>query len=144
MSNNYWSDDSDHNSDEELKQDSRELPPIEIDSEEEEEYNCILQMITDKIQNNNILELENFGNDNNIKISNKKKNSNKSKKVYLDLSKNLDNKKTWASKRMKNKKGINNIIRKFNPRLPPPGIKFKNNKIIKDTYLNLDLDFPSL
>ena len=74
MSNNYWSDDdSDHNSDEELKQDSRELPPIEIDSEEEEEYNCILQMVTNKIQNNNILELENFGNDNNIKISNKKK-----------------------------------------------------------------------
>ena len=75
MSNNYWSDDdSDHNNDEELKQDSRELPPIEIDSEEEEEYNCILQMVTNKIQNNNILELENFGNDNNIKISNKKKN----------------------------------------------------------------------
>ena len=47
-------------------------------------------------------------------------------------------------KRMDNKKGPVFVKRKFKPRLPPPGNKFKNIKKEKDIKINLVSDFPSL
>jgi len=150
MSNNddYWSDSEEEN---ELIQDSRDLPPIEMDSEDEEEYYEILKLVNSKIKydDNNIYEDDKntiVNNSNKKSKKNSKNNSKKQKKIYLDLN-SLDEskKKVWKSKRMVNKKGPNIEKRKFNPRLPPPGKKFKNIKKKKDDImLNLELDFPSL
>ena len=57
---------------------------------------------------------------------------------------NTNEKKVWRSKRMREKKGPEIIKRKFNPRLPPPGNKFKNLKANKEIKINLDTDFPTL
>lgn len=151
MSNNddYWSDSEEEN---ELIQYSRDLPPIEMDSEDEgeEEYYEILKLVNSKIKydDNNIYEDDKMTIVNNSKKNSKKNsknNSKKQKKIYLDLN-SLDEikKKVWKSKRMVNKKGPNIEKRKFNPRLPPPGNKFKNIKKKEDIMLNLESDFPSL
>ena len=53
----YWSSDEENNN--ELIQDSRDLPPIEMDSEEEEEYNETLKLVRSKInlKNDSIFDL---------------------------------------------------------------------------------------
>ena len=140
---NYWSDEES----EELVQDSRELPPIEIDSEEEEEFQDILRMVTNKIKVKEEPELyiKNIEVKNNSKK--KSKNKNKNKKIILNINPentNTNEKKVWRSKRMREKKGPEIIKRKFNPRLPPPGNKFKNLKSNKEIKINLDTDFPTL
>lgn len=137
---NYWSDEDES---EELIQDSRELPPIEIDSEEEEEFQDILRMVTNKIK---LKEEPEFTIKNiEVKKNSKKKSKNKNKKIILNInSENTNEKKVWRSKRMRDKKGPEVIKRKFNPRLPPPGNKFKNLKKNKEVNINLDIDFPTL
>ena len=45
---------------------------------------------------------------------------------------------------MTDKKGPDIIKRKFNPRLPPPGNRFKRNIRNKEIKINLETDFPSL
>ena len=139
---NYWSDEDEN---EELIQDSRELPPIEIDSEEEEEFQDILRMVSNKLKSKEesiftITEIETKKN------SKKKKSKNKNnKKIIFDInSEDSNEKKGWRSKRMREKKGPEVIKRKFKPRLPPPGNKFKNFKKNKEVNINLDTDFPSL
>ena len=56
MSNNdnYWSDE-DNSDDNELIQDDRGLPPLDIDSEEEEELQNILSMVSSKLKNDDDL-----------------------------------------------------------------------------------------
>ena len=149
MSNeeNYWSDEEE--SENELVQDSRELPPLEINSEDEEEYYDMLELVKSKLNNNeNDTISYNISNDTTKKVvdkKNSKKRNSKNKKIFIDLKDNNE-KKTWKSRRMRDKKGPVVIKRKFNPRLPPPGNKFKNIK--KEDAINLNLsmdkDFPSL
>ena len=137
---NYWSDEDES---EELIQDSRDLPPIEIDSEEEEEFQNILMMVKNKLQNKEEPEftIKNIE----PKKNSKKKKSKNNKKIIFDIhSEDTNEKKVWRSKRMRDKKGPEVIKRKFNPRLPPPGNKFKNLKTNKEINLNLETDFPTL
>lgn len=141
---NYWSDEDEN--DEELVQDSRELPPLEYDSEEEEEYYDILKLVSNKVSDDSLFTYEK----NNSKNKSKKNLKNKSKKIIFDFNDKEENnkKKVWCSKRMKEKKGPEFIKRKFNPRLPPPGNKFKNSKLKNDIKINLKInlkdDFPEL
>lgn len=143
---NYWSDDEEQDNPE-LIQDSRELPPLEYDSEEEEEYNNILRIVQSKLKDENTYEKLYKSNEKSLDKSNDKslKNSkkNNNKKIYIDLN-NVGVKKTWKSKRMKEKKGPEEVKRKFNPRLPPPGNRFKISKNKVDNKINLETDFPSL
>tara|TARA_Y100000589_G_scaffold328421_2_gene372500 strand:- start:166 stop:603 length:438 start_codon:yes stop_codon:yes gene_type:complete len=140
---NYWSDEDES---EELIQDSRELPPIEIDSEEEEEFQDILRMVSNKLKSKEestftLTEIETKKNSK----KKKSKNKNNNKKIIFDMnSEDSNEKKGWRSKRMREKKGPEVIKRKFKPRLPPPGNKFKNLKKNKEVNINLDSDFPSL
>lgn len=141
---NYWSDED--QSENELVQDSRDLPPIEIDSEEEAEFQDILRMVTDKIKSKEepIFTINSIEPEKKNSKKKKSKNKNKNKIIFsLDEEKNNE-KKVWRSKRMREKKGPEIIKRKFNPRLPPPGNKFKNIKKEKEIKINLDVDFPSL
>ena len=141
---NYWSDED--QSENELVQDSRDLPPIEIDSEEEEEFQDILRMVTEKIKSKDepIFTINSIEPEKKNSKKKKSKNKNKNKIIFsLDEEKNNE-KKVWRSKRMREKKGPEIIKRKFNPRLPPPGNKFKNIKKEKEIKINLDVDFPSL
>ena len=71
---NYWSDENES----ELIQDSRDLPPLEIDSEEEEEYNDMLKFILSKTNKDteSNYELENS------KVQKKKNSKKKSKKKF--------------------------------------------------------------
>ena len=142
---NYWSDEDES---EELIQDSREMPPIEIDSEEEEEFQDILRMVSNKLKSKKeptftITEIETKKNSKKKKSKNK---NNNNKKIIFDINSEDSNekKKGWRSKRMCEKKGPEVIKRKFKPRLPPPGNKFKNFKKNKEVNINLDTDFPSL
>jgi hypothetical protein len=149
---NYWSDEDEN--EEELVQDSRELPPLEYDSEEEEEYYDILKLVSNKVNDDSLFTYEKKNSKKNSKNNseknsknNSKKNSkNKSKKIIFDFDGKEENneKKVWRSKRMKEKKGPEFIKRKFNPRLPPPGNKFKNIKLKNDIKINLKDDFPKL
>ena len=141
---NYWSDENE--SENELIQDSRDLPPLEYDSEEEEEFLNILNLVSNKIKDKEDIP---FFIKNNIQEKQpKKKNSkkkNSKKNILFDFSsEEKSEKKVWRSKRMRDKKGPEIIKRKFNPRLPPPGNKFKNIKIKQNIKINLELDFPSL
>ena len=45
---------------------------------------------------------------------------------------------------MEDKKGPEIVKRKFNPKLPPPGNKFKNIKKKNNIEFNLNNDFPLL
>ena len=142
---NYWSDENE--SENELIQDSRDLPPLEYDSEEEEEFLDILNLVSNKIKNKED-DISLFTENNNEEKQPKKKNSkkkNSKKKILLDFSsEEKSEKKVWRSKRMREKKGPEIIKRKFNPRLPPPGNKFKNIKSKQNIKINLETDFPSL
>ena len=142
---NYWSDENE--SDNELIQDSRELPPMEIDSEEEEEYRNILTMVSDKLKDKEDSVFD-YKNKDVLDIHHSKKNNSKKKKInskiILDFNSDNTKKKVWHSKRMCEKKGPEIVKRKFNPRLPPPGNKFKNIIKQKDVSFNLVSDFPSL
>lgn len=139
---NYWSDEEENN-DEELVQDSRELPPLEYDSEEEEEYYDILKMVSNKVSDDSLFT---YGEKKNSKKKSKKKSKKESNKIIFDFNakEDYDRKKVWHSKRMKDKKGPVIIKRKFNPRLQPPGNKFKNIKIKKNIKIDLKDDFPEL
>jgi hypothetical protein len=138
---NYWSDEDES---EELIQDSRDLPPIEIDSDEEEEFQDILTMVKNKLQSKEAPDFI-IKNIEPKKNSKKKKSKNKNKKLIFNISsEDTNEKKVWQSKRMREKKGPEIIKRKFNPKLPPPGNKFKNVKINKEINLNLETDFPTL
>lgn len=149
MSNeeNYWSDENE--SENELVQDSRDLPPLETDSEEEEEYYNMLELVKSKLKDdtdyNSICSDISNKEEKSSKKRNSRKRNSKNKKVFIDLNDNNE-KKVWKSRRMRDKKGPEVIKRKFNPRLPPPGNKFKNVKRQKEPQLNLnmDKDFPTL
>lgn len=143
---NYWSDEDE--SENELVQDTRDLPPLEIDSEEEEEYNDILKLVLSKMDKTEDDTFKYNLEDSKPlkkKTSKKKSNKNSSKKIILNYNFQDENvKKVWKSKRMREKKGPEMVKRKFNPRLPPPGNKFKKIRVKKDIQFNLDNDFPSL
>lgn len=141
---NYWSDEDEN--EEELVQDSRELPPLEYDSEEEEEYYDILKLVSNKVNDDSLFTYEKKNSKNNSKKKSKNNSKNNSKKIIFDFNGKEENneKKVWRSKRMKEKKGPEFIKRKFNPRLPPPGNKFKNSKLKNDIKINLKDDFPEL
>jgi hypothetical protein len=146
---NYWSDENE--SETELVQDSRDLPPLEIDSEEEEEYNDMLQFVLSKTNKDIDSNLEYNYELENSKVQKKKNSKKKSKKksnkkIILDYNNLPDKnvKKVWKSKRMREKKGPEIVKRKFNPRLPPPGNKFKNIKKKNNIEFNLNNDFPLL
>jgi hypothetical protein len=139
MSNdNYWSDDDDNKSDisDELHQDCRDLPPIESNSEDEEEYYETLKLVNSKQSNMNfekVLDIKNNIVNNNLNntINNPKKENKKY--IYFDF-KNDEKPKKWISKRMMDKKG-NYEKRKFNPRLPPPNKNnFNKNNFNKNNF----------
>jgi hypothetical protein len=144
---NYWSDEEQDNP--ELIQDSRDLPPIEYDSEEEEEYNNILRIVHSKLKDENPYKKLYKSKDNKLdtyekpKKKSKKIKSNKNNKILLNLSE-INEKKKWKSKRMIEKTGPEVVKRKFNPRLPTPGNKFKISKNKVDNKIDLEADFPSL
>jgi len=75
---NYWSDENE--SDNELIQDSRELPPMEIDSEEEEEYRNILTMVSDKLKDKEDSVFD-YKNKDVLDTHDSKKNKSKKKKI---------------------------------------------------------------
>ena len=146
MSNeeNYWSDENE--SENELVQDSRDLPPLETDSEEEEEYYNMLELVKSKLKDESeYINISNNKEEKSSKKRNSRKRNSKNKKIFFDLNEKNE-KKVWKSRRMRDKKGPEIIKRKFNPRLPPPGNKFKNLKKEKEhkLMLNMDKDFPSL
>lgn len=145
MSNeeNYWSDENE--SENELVQDSRDLPPLETDSEDEEEYYNMLELVKSKLKDTSEYTFIGNKEENSSKKKNSRKRNSKNKKVFIDLNDNNE-KKVWKSRRMRDKKGPEVTKRKFNPRLPPPGNKFKNLKRDKEQplKLNMEKDFPSL
>ena len=112
---------------------------IEIDSEEEE-FQDILRMVSNKLKSKEestftLTEIETKKNSK----KKKSKNKNNNKKIIFDMnSEDSNEKKGWRSKRMREKKGPEVIKRKFKPRLPPPGNKFKNLK--KKIKVNINLD----
>lgn len=120
MTDNSWSDDE--NEEIELKQDNRDFPPSDSESEDDEEYYEMLKIINSKNKtmdfescNINSNKSQDNNSDNNIHKKNKIQNNKKF--VKLDLTK-LNKPKTWVSKRMQCKKGPE--IRKFSPKLPIP------------------------
>ena len=142
MSDNEWSSDEDTNE----VPEQRELNMLESeeDSEYEEERQYLLSIMKNKVSNFDLSTLE---------VENKQK---KVKKVKERKQKNLINiyteindepeKKTWVSKRMKEKKHKDGKIeipkRKFNPKLPLPTLAtFRKQKI--STNFTED-DFPTL
>jgi hypothetical protein len=155
MSDNdvYWSDEEDTT---ELIKDDM-FPPSESEEEYDSEYEAerleyerlINEKILNKIDNNETYEYNNSSNNSTeeeptTKLIKPKKEQRK--KVFVDLSKeNKQNKKSskWRSKRMNDKKGPEIIKRSFNPRLPPPGNKFKKNKIKQEVKFN-KTDFPEI
>ena len=124
MTDNSWSDDE---NDEEiqLKQDSRDFPPSDSESDDEEDYNEMMKIINSKKSQ---FDLE--YNDDNIKKKNSpettiKKKNIKNNKKYIDFDMTKINKSNkWVSRRMQDKKGPEK--RKFNPRFPPPTKKSFN------------------
>ena len=73
---NYWSDENE--SENELIQDSRDLPPLEYDSEEEEEFLDILNLVSNKIKNKED-DISLFTENNNEEKTTKKKKIQKEK-----------------------------------------------------------------
>lgn len=150
MSDNEWSDDETNNEINIKKQPRRDFPPSESESEDEyEDYNSI---IMEKLKGKSVDSFYSIGNSicNKPKIEKTKKNKeNKNKNIIFDYSKVENTKpKKWVSKRMESRRKddgkIKLVIRKFNPRLPPPSKDMFKNRLAKT---NKELDksnFPKL
>lgn len=120
MTDNSWSDDE--NEEIELKQDNRDFPPSDSESEDDDDYYEMLRIVNSKnnkmdFENSNLSSNKSQENNLNNNIQKKSKLKDNKKFVKLDLTK-LDKPKSWISKRMQNRKGPE--VRKFNPRLPIP------------------------
>jgi hypothetical protein len=147
---NYWSDEEDTT---ELIQDDILFPPTESDSEYDSEYEAereeyerlINDKILNKIKNSEIIDYNSNKNtevESTTEIIKPKKEQRIKVLVDLSKSKNINTTK-WRSKRMDDKKGPEIVKRKFNPKLPPPGNRFKNKK--KSNYVQFkNNDFPKL
>ena len=150
MSKNYnWSEDEDEYEDknELATQPDRLFPPNEYESEEEyENYN---KLINEKLSSCNIDDKYNI--EKNNKIIKEKTIEKKIDKINLwkELQKPEEEKKKWKSKRMHQKRHDDGKIevktRQFNPRLPIPNKKFKNNlnNIKKKLNFN-ENEFPNI
>jgi hypothetical protein len=140
MSDNEWSSDEDNNQLPEQKE--LIIPESDENSEDEEERAYYLSIIKNKTNYFDLSTLEN----NNKK---QKKNKERKKKEYIDIYTKEFNepiKKTWVSKRMKDKKtkeGKQSVIkRQFNPRLPLPTLKIFKKEEKNKSFTNDD--FPTL
>lgn len=143
---NYLSDDEENTT---LIQDERLFPPSEsdeeYDSEYEEEKREYERIINEKILNKININENNYNLKEELLVeddSPTKPKKQQRKKIFLNLK---DEDKKWKSKRMNDRKGPIIEKRKFNPRLPPPGNKFKLKQKEKNNIKEFnENDFPSL
>ena len=139
MSKNYnWSDDDEIEIE---PQPDRMFPPSETESDEEyENYNKI---INEKLCNDDIDNRYNIKQEKIVKNKNCKEIKQKTKiNLWETINKKPEEKKTWSSKRMQQKRINEGKIkvknRQFNPRLPIP---IKNNKKILNNNNKFSIKF---
>ena len=110
----YWSEDSCEEI--ELIQDNRDFPQSESESEDEEEYNYYMNLIKNKLNEKELNDKLYFKKESLPKESVNKKSISKKpiNKDYVDKNINVITINNRSNKK-----------RQFNPRLPPPGDKFK-------------------